>query len=436
MDILFIASQPFEGLSRRPQLLARGLAARGHRVVYLEPPHPFGLQVDPSRFAPEAPGALPSRGESPEASRVPSPAARGGGAGASMPLQGLWLVPARAAIRPGRWGWDSRAGWKAWAAQVSSDLEAWLGGTLFGHQAPAASGGVSVPADLRPAVTLIDHPALLSIPRERIPGVLVFDGLEDLPARGRSRTLAAVYDEALAQGIPQVDGLMAVHRYALETWSRHLRPGADAEVIEQGVDLSLFRPADPASRARARARLGEPQERPLAAYLGSFDARISFEDLEHILETRPELGLLLLGEVGSEGASLLQRLPETRVRALGAVSQRDAAALLPAADLLLIPYRREPELEAVRGLKLYEYFATGLPVVASFRRGMKAFRDLLYLYTTWVELETALRDALAEAPGSESWTGRIAAARAAGWERRAEACEAFLQRVVAQGPRP
>jgi glycosyltransferase involved in cell wall biosynthesis len=417
MDVLFVGRLPFDGGSRRPQQIARGLAARGHRVLYLDPPHPFGAAVDPSRFAPDdAAPAAPVR-------ELGLP-----GLAVASPGEGLWIAPpGTPAAKPGRWGWDSRSGWKAWAAHATRRIE-----TAFGAartDAPGVNRGARA-HDFQPAILLVDHPAIIPAAHAALGVPVVFDCVEDFAALAPSRALAAAYEDALAQGVPLLDGLIAIDRHVIESWERHLPPHASTAVIEQGVDLALFRPADRERRRAARATLGLAETARVAGYLGRFDARVSFEDLERMLEIDPQLMLLVLGEVGSEGEAILQRLPDGRVKATGAIRQPEAAALLPAADLLLIPFRREPELESVRGLKLYEYLATGLPVVASFRRGMKAFREFLYLYTTWDEMEAALRDAVAEPPDSGLRDRRAAAAQAAGWERRAAEFEAFLAQVA------
>jgi glycosyltransferase involved in cell wall biosynthesis len=421
MDVFLVGRLPFGGGSRRPQQIARCLAARGHRVLYLDPPHPFGAQVDPSRFAPDdTAAAAPVR-------ELGLP-----GLPVASPGEGLWIAPpGTPAVKPGRWGWDSRSGWKAWAAHTTRLLETAFGAARADAPADApVADRAGRTRDFRPAVLLTDHPAIIPALRAALPVPIVLDGVEDFAALAPSRALASAYEDALAQGIPQLDGLIAINRYLLESWERRLPPNAATAVIEQGVDLALFRPADPEHRRAARAVLGLSDSARVAGYLGRFDARVSFEDLERMLAIDPRLVLLVLGDVGSEGEAILQRLPGERVKTTGAIRQPEAAALLPAADFLLIPFRREPELESVRGLKLYEYLATGLPVVASFRRGMKAFRELLYLYTTWEEMEAALQQAAAEPPASELRGRRTAAAQAAGWERRAAEFEAFLAQVA------
>jgi glycosyltransferase involved in cell wall biosynthesis len=311
----------------------------------------------------------------------------------------------------GRWGWATRAGWRLWSRQVRRLLP-----TL------AAEGAA-------PDLVIVYHPALIPAARETLTAPIVFDCLDDFPSLAPSTSIAAAFQEALARGLPLVDGFLTVNRYIAESWGRLLAPGVHSAIVEHGVDLDLFRPARPEARRLAREALEIPPERQVAAYLGRFDARISFADLQQALAVDKRRLLLLLGEVSSEGEATLQRLPSNQIRRVGPLRQEQASALLAAADLLLVPFRREPELEAIRGLKLYEYLATGLPVVAAFRRGLKAFRELVHLYTTQEEMEAAILDALRESPDDPRRAARAAAAQVASWEKRLVEIEAFLEQV-------
>lgn len=467
MEILVVGSTPYEGVRRRQQQVARGLARAGHRVVHLDPPVAVRALLGTSPSALEDPPPLPADAHAGPAHETGHEAANGAAPGAAagdvaarieqlaaqaesdperllgppespagahavqIGRAAAWQAQERLAVARrgialagmGRWGWASRAGWKLWGVYTRALIRQ--------LQSPPPDGAGE---RFQPDVTLVYHPALLPAVRAVTTAPVVFDCVEDFPALATSRSIASAYEDALTAGIPIADGFVAVNRYILGSWGRLLRADVPSAVIEHGVDLEVFCRADRAARARARAQLEIDDALPVAAYLGRVDARLSFEDLERILDVEPRLLLLLLGEVAAEGAAILQRLPAERVRHIGPLRQPDAAQLLAAADLLLIPFRREPELESIRGLKLYEYLATGLPVVASFRRGMKAFRELIELYTTWPEMEAALGTALAEDDAAPARNVRVAAAREAGWERRGDEMEAFLHRVVASGP--
>ncbi len=407
MNILIVGSVPFDGIRRRQQQVALHLAARGHEIVYVDPPRPLRSLVDPSAFEPE---------ELPRDTAGESSAKEG--APAYSPHEHLRVIGHGVAMaRIGRWGWATRVGWRMWARQARGTLRELV--TADAHGTPGFA----------PDLAVVYHPALIPAVREALDVPIVFDCVEDFPSLASSRPVASAFEDALARGIPLVDGMIAVNRYIAESWGRLLRPETPTTVIEHGVDLTLFKPADGESRRNARGLLELSPEQPVAGYLGRFDARVSFEDLQHILECNHELLLLLLGEVSFEGQATLRRLPPDRVKHVGPLRQEQAAALMAAVDVFLIPFRREPHLEPIRGLKLYEYFATGLPVVAAFRRGLKAFRDLLYLYTTQEEMEEVIGAALREPADAAQRDRRIAAAQEASWEKRAGEIEAFLLQV-------
>lgn len=428
MRVLVLASIPYGGLRRRQQQVACGLASSGHTVLYVEPPRPFRSLIDPARFelgdlaVEPASDTNANKSAASTSSSDPSACADDSTTSpaqapwpalvdtdVSQPMPGLTVANTGIGMaRMGAWGWAARVGWKLWADKTRRLL-----------------------APLDPDISLVYHPALLRAARESLNAPLVFECLDDFPSLAPSTAIAAAYEEALQDGLPIVDGFLTVNRYLLESWERYLRPEAVRRVVEHGVDLALFQPAAPESRRQARAALQLGAGEQVAGYLGRFDARVSFADIERMLAAEPALLVLLLGEVSTEGEAMLRRLPAERIRRVGPLSQEQAAALLPAADVLILPFLREPHLEAIRGLKLYEYLATGIPVLASFRRGIKVFREQLYLYTDFAELEDGLRSALREPFDAPQRAARSRVAEEAGWSRRIVEIEAFLAEVLA-----
>jgi glycosyltransferase involved in cell wall biosynthesis len=420
-------------MRRRQQQVALGLAARGNTVLYLNPPRPFRALIDPERFELQeisltsaSSGAAGEGAAERPGSSLPDVATGGG------PIQvaavrvreitkGLFVGDRGVAVAAmGRWGWTTRTGWSRWAKEVRHVVEGLLAAPA--DQQPARA--------LKPDLALVYHPALIAPVRAGFAGPIVFDCVDDFPSLASSRSIADAFEDALTQGIPLVDGMLAVNRYLLESWGRLLRPEAAQAVVEHGVDLSLFKPPDPARGVEIRSALEIAPERKMVCYLGRFDSRISYEDIQTMMGLEENAIFLFVGEVSSDGRAILQRLPGPRIMPVGPIRPEQAADVVAASDVLIFPFRREPHLEAVRGLKLYEYLATGQPIVASFRRTLKAFRELVYLYATREELEEAYRMAQAEPAGAPQRKERWEVAQGAAWEKRVGQVEEFLQGVL------
>lgn len=182
------------------------------------------------------------------------------------------------------------------------------------------------------------------------------------------RTLA---NEALAEGIAQLllreaDGVVCVSEEIAQWVAEHRGHREEVWVVPNGVDEERFQP-QPGSRPPPLPPAGVP----LIAFCGSFRP---WHGLMELLEAFA----LLLREV--PGAHLVcvgdgpMRLPfeeSARARGLtacvhvtGQLPQQQVAGYLGGATVAVAPY---PELEGYyfSPLKIYEFLALGLPVVAS-----------------------------------------------------------------------
>jgi glycosyltransferase involved in cell wall biosynthesis len=134
------------------------------------------------------------------------------------------------------------------------------------------------------------------------------------------------------------------------------------EVIANGVDMRLFRPAD---RRRARAGLGLAEDKKLASFAVAAGSRVPHKGLD-LLESalshlndcgpyRERLELVMAGPLATT------RSISTRVaaRSLGALPDEKMAALHAAVDVTVVPSRQEtlPQVAV-------ESLACGTPVVA------------------------------------------------------------------------
>jgi glycosyltransferase involved in cell wall biosynthesis len=171
------------------------------------------------------------------------------------------------------------------------------------------------------------------------------------------------------------------------------RKGATARassLVGNGVALEVF--------ARYRLERSPRAGRPAAGYLGNLSDFFDWALMEGVCTRMPEVDFHFHGTVEIEklGDSVaihdrLRNLPN--VRFTGRVGREHGAAAINRYDALLIPFVVNDAMHAVNPLKLWEYFATGLPVVST---PMDAIEDGA--------------PALVVADGEDAWVAAIQAA--------------------------
>jgi O-antigen biosynthesis protein len=114
------------------------------------------------------------------------------------------------------------------------------------------------------------------------------------------------------------------------------------------------------------------------------------------------------------------------VHRLGPRPHAALPAYLAAADACLIPFARSPFTDAVNPVKVYEYLATGGPIVATPLPELAPFAPVCYQGEGADGWLRALDAALAEAASDPRREERRRLARANTWDDRAAAFGALL----------
>jgi glycosyltransferase involved in cell wall biosynthesis len=188
----------------------------------------------------------------------------------------------------------------------------------------------------------------------------------------------------------------------------------------------LFAPnvADTASFATALepgpvdAALGSLTE-PRLVFVGAIAAKkLDFDLLLGIARARRDWSLALIGPVGlgdpETDVSDLAREPN--IHLLGPRQHQDLPMVLRAGAVGLIPYRRSRLTASVFPMKVYEYLAAGLPVVATGLPSLEGIADVAL-----VEGVDAAVDAIEQALAADTVDrrrARSAAVRGHSWESR------------------
>jgi glycosyltransferase involved in cell wall biosynthesis len=238
--------------------------------------------------------------------------------------------------RPSRWAGEALARTLFWLRQVFGDPEL-AGAAILYSRIPAmlAIGGRS------PIPFATDH---------------YRPWPDDLPA---IRPLV----RRTARG-PKCLGLILHSAFAAASYARAGAPSEKILVAHNGAEPRRMGP--PGDRAEARAALGLPPDRFIAAYAGRINAQKGLDQLLALADLRPDTLFLLVGSEG-EGPIEAEAAARANVRVVPWQAPAALPAWLHAADVLLIPASCAP-LERFRNcvlpLKLFAYLAAGRPILA------------------------------------------------------------------------
>jgi glycosyltransferase involved in cell wall biosynthesis len=168
-------------------------------------------------------------------------------------------------------------------------------------------------------------------------------------------------------------------------------------------------------------------KRPLIGYVGWMNSlRLDIPLLEEVIAKRPDWTFLFLGPK-VERYPLGETIPRfANVRIWEPVEYAALPAVIASLDVAILPNLTNPHTDGNDPIKIYDYLASGRPVVATNTAGTEQFPGLLRLAENASQFLAALDDAVGETDTSKR-EARIAAARVHSWANRAEQVEQALR---------
>jgi glycosyltransferase involved in cell wall biosynthesis len=243
------------------------------------------------------------------------------------------------------------------------------------------------------------------------PGLIVYHSVDDIAAHDRIDTtsfraaearFAARADLVLASAPALAERLRAISSNVLDAPNV-----ADTELFARALEPG---PLDPALATLPAPRI---------VFTGAIVAlKLDLRLLAELARLRRSWSFALVGPIGpgEPRTDISAIAAEPNIHLLGPRAYRELPDVLRSADAGLIPYSRNTLTESVFPMKVYEYLAAGLPVVAT---PLPALADLAGVETApnaqgFAEL---LDRALAtDSPDRRAERSRAAAAHS--WERR------------------
>lgn len=180
-----------------------------------------------------------------------------------------------------------------------------------------------------------------------------------------------------------------------------------AHVVPNGVNPEIWRPRQPTPTWISDL------PRPRAVYTGTIDGRLEPALVEST--SRCVGSLVMIGPHGDPSVVRWLR-SMSNVHVFDSVGQQELAAAVQGCDLGIIPHRDLPDIRAMSPLKLYEYLAAGLPVIASDLPPIHGVEDARVRLSTPEDWESTLALVVATGPATEPARMRFIAE--ASWSRR------------------
>lgn len=222
--------------------------------------------------------------------------------------------------------------------------------------------------------------------------------------------------------VRDADLVFAVSQSLLE---RARAVNQNAHLAPNATDFGLFSHAT----GKAAETPLEHVPRPRLGYLGQIAETLDFGLVRSLAEERPAWSFVFIGPVWENCAAAVAGLRQrSNVHFVGPQPHDSLPSLLSALDVCLLPHLQTPLTRSMDPTKLYDYLASGKPIVSTPVAGTERFADDLYLAGTASEFEQSIEVALQE-HGSEAAARRAQAARN-DWPRRTADMWAQIRRSM------
>jgi len=193
--------------------------------------------------------------------------------------------------------------------------------------------------------------------------------------------------------------------------------------LPNATDTDAFAPAAPDSEPPP-VFAGKP--RPYLVYLSQITERVDFELICELAARRPEWRIFMIGPQLCPESRLENLRVHPNVHLTGPLPYESAARSVAHADVCILPHKVDPLTRTLDPIKLYDYLATGKPIVSTNVAMNSALRPCVRVADGVDDFEAAILESL-----SESVDGRKRRRMAAlehNWKARAETALEILSR--------
>jgi len=253
--------------------------------------------------------------------------------------------------------------------------------------------------------------------------VAVYHCIDDFAAAAYPLTPQRAIVQMEAEQCRKV-GLIFVRSPGLFTTRSRLNPRTYR--LPGGVDTEVFDPD----------RVGEPLAMvsalpgPRAGFVGTIDDRVDVDLLLQCARGLPEVCFVLLGPVKRHRVAIGPLPNEPNMHFLPECPHHEVAAAIAGLDVCLIPYRVNTYTQALSPVKLYEYLAMGKPVVATDLPYLHREAELIRICRNPGEFLRAVRQSLERPLAPAHIRAMRQAAQMHSWKHQVDVIESYLEPLL------
>ena len=159
---------------------------------------------------------------------------------------------------------------------------------------------------------------------------------------------------------------------------------------------------------------------PRIGYVGKITPwRIDFDLLEYLAKSRPSWSIIMIGPIHPEARSIIEELRKLQnITFLGPKSYHSLSSYMKGFNACILPHKVDALTESMDPIKLYDYMATGKPVVATGIREALKFNTLIKVAHSKKDFLTCLDEIMDNKNSTDSAEERIKVAKENSWDYR------------------
>jgi len=203
-----------------------------------------------------------------------------------------------------------------------------------------------------------------------------------------------------------------------KSWRDKQKLNSNVHYLPNAADIDLFSEVGPDLGFRERHGLGS--DSVLLAYLGVDNGRLNRSILDYLLCYNSNWYLCV---IGPDSPSFPQG---KRVITLGELPKRRAVGVLKAMDVCLLPHEINEFTDSQSPIKLYDYLASGKPIVSTSVAGTCDFRGAVLIADSKEEFAAKVEQAL-DTDTDDMREQRLRLARENSWQARVQSLVSIVR---------